>query len=101
MFGREISRHSAFRANCAAMRPHLVEIHDLASCPQSLRDALTDFLAFTVNLGGAYDPAGPLLRRASRLLSGTSSMEAVNTEDIEISRDLVDRATELVAVCRR
>ena len=46
------------------MRLHLVEIHDLASCPQSLRDALTDFLAFTVNVGGAYDPAGPLLRRA-------------------------------------
>ncbi len=46
------------------MRLHLVEIHDLPSCPRSLRDALTDFLAFTVNLGGAYDPAGPLLKRA-------------------------------------
>src|SRR5436190_18814208 len=46
------------------MRLHLVEIHDLAACPASLRDALTDFLAFSVNLAGAYDPAGPLLRRA-------------------------------------
>ena len=46
------------------MRLHLVEIHDLAACPVSLRDALTDFLAFSVNLAGAYDPAGPLLRRA-------------------------------------
>jgi len=46
------------------MRLHLVEIHDLPSCPPSLRDALTDFLAFTVNLGAAYDPVGPLLRRA-------------------------------------
>src|SRR2546422_10905902 len=64
MFGREISLRGAFRANCAAMRLHLVEIHDLPSCPPSLRDALTDFLAFTVNLGGAYDPVGPLLRRA-------------------------------------
>jgi len=45
------------------MRLHLVEIHDLASCPPSLRDALTDFLAFTENLAGAYDPVGPLLRR--------------------------------------
>src|SRR5947207_1932271 len=52
------------KCNFALMRLHLVEIHDLASCPQSLRDALTDFLAFTVNVGGAYDPAGPLLRRA-------------------------------------
>ncbi len=64
MFGREISRHSAFRANCATMRMHLVEIHDLASCPPSLRDALTDFLAFTENLAGAYDPVAPLLRHA-------------------------------------
>lgn len=46
------------------MRLHLVEIHDLASCPSSLRDALTDFLAFTVKLAGAYDPVAPLLRRA-------------------------------------
>jgi hypothetical protein len=46
------------------MRLHLVEIHDLPACPASLRDALTDFLAFSVNLAGAYDPAGPLLRRA-------------------------------------
>jgi hypothetical protein len=46
------------------MRLHLVEIHDLASCPPSLRDALTDFLAFSINLAGAYDPVVPLLRRA-------------------------------------
>lgn len=46
------------------MRLHLVELHDLARCPASLRDALTDFLAFALNLSGAYDPAGPLLRRA-------------------------------------
>src|SRR5437660_10378930 len=45
------------------MRLHLVEIHDLAFCPPTLRDALTDFLAFTENLAGAYDPVGPLLRR--------------------------------------
>jgi hypothetical protein len=46
------------------MRVHLVELHDLPLCPPSLRDALTDFLAFTENLAGAYDPVGPLLRRA-------------------------------------
>jgi hypothetical protein len=46
------------------MRLHLVEIHDLPSCPPSLRDALTDFLAFAENLAGAYGPVGPLLRRA-------------------------------------
>jgi hypothetical protein len=46
------------------MRLHLVELHDLPACPPSLRDALTDFLAFALNFAGAYDPAGPLLRRA-------------------------------------
>jgi hypothetical protein len=46
------------------MRLHLVELHDLAACPPSLRDALTDFLAFTLNLVRTYEPAAPLLRRA-------------------------------------
>lgn len=45
-------------------RVHLVELHDLPWCPRSLRDALTDFLAFALNLGRTYDPAGPLLRDA-------------------------------------
>jgi len=49
---------------------HLVEIHDLPSCPPSLRDALTDFLAFTENLAGAYDPVAPLLRRALERTKG-------------------------------
>jgi hypothetical protein len=46
------------------MRLHLVEIHDLPWCPPSLRDALTDFLSFFANTGGAYDPAGAMLRAA-------------------------------------
>ncbi|HET9385631.1 MAG TPA: hypothetical protein VFO67_10815 [Gemmatimonadales bacterium] len=46
------------------MRLHLVELHDLPECPRSLRDALTDFLAFSLNVSRAYEPAGPLLRRA-------------------------------------
>jgi hypothetical protein len=47
-------------------RLHLVELHDLAWCPRSLRDALTDFLAFALNLGHTYAPAGPMLRQAVR-----------------------------------
>ena len=46
------------------MRRHLVELHDLPACPSSLRDALTDFLAFALNLARAYDPAGPMLNHA-------------------------------------
>jgi len=46
------------------MRLHLVELHDLPQCPPSLRDALTDFLAFSLNVSRMYSPAGPLLRRA-------------------------------------
>jgi hypothetical protein len=46
------------------MRVQLVELHDLPVCPPSLRDALTDFLAFTLNLSRMYRAVGPLLRRA-------------------------------------
>jgi SAM-dependent methyltransferase len=42
----------------------------------------------------------PLLRRASRLLTGTAPMDAVSSEGVVISADRIDEATELVAVCR-
>jgi hypothetical protein len=45
-------------------RLHLFEIHDQPWCPRSLRDALTDFLQFTINLGRSYAAVGPLLRDA-------------------------------------
>jgi hypothetical protein len=45
-------------------RLHAFEIHDQPWCPPSLRDALTDFLQFTINLGGAYDAVVPMLRDA-------------------------------------
>jgi hypothetical protein len=57
------------------MRLHLVELHDLPACPPSLREALTDFLAFSLNLSRAYEPAGPLLRRA---VSGTRARRVVD-----------------------
>ena len=52
-------------------RVHLVELHDLPWCPQSLRDALTDFLAFTLRLGKTYQPAAPMLRRAIQRTGAT------------------------------
>jgi len=45
-------------------RLQLFEIHDQAWCPPSLRDALTDFLQFTISLGRSYAPVVPLLRDA-------------------------------------
>jgi len=42
----------------------------------------------------------PFLRRASRLV-GTAPMADVTLEGIAIEREGIDRATELVAVCRR
>jgi hypothetical protein len=45
-------------------RLQLLEIHDQPWCPRSLRDALTDFLQFTINLGGTYDAVVPILRDA-------------------------------------
>ena len=43
----------------------------------------------------------PLVRRASRLVTGTASMDDVSTSEIEISANALDDATELVAVCRQ
>jgi len=45
-------------------RLQLFEIHDQAWCPPSLRDALTDFLQFTITLGRSYAPIVPMLRDA-------------------------------------
>ncbi|MGH7672375.1 MAG: class I SAM-dependent methyltransferase [Gemmatimonadales bacterium] len=45
-------------------RLHLLEIHDQPWCPRSLRDALTDFLQFALNLGRGYAAVAPVLRRA-------------------------------------
>src|SRR5574341_447418 len=45
-------------------RLHLLEIHDQAWCPASLRDAVTDNLQFYLNLGNSYGPIAPRLRAA-------------------------------------
>ncbi len=42
----------------------------------------------------------PLLRRASKLVTGTAATDAVSSEGVVISRNGVNQATELVAVCR-
>ena len=45
-------------------RLQLFEIHDQSWCPASLRDTLTAFIPFVTRVGGLYEPAVPLLRRA-------------------------------------
>ena len=42
----------------------------------------------------------PFVRRASRVVAGTPAMDEVTADRIEISRDALDSASELVAVCR-
>ena len=42
----------------------------------------------------------PFVRRAARVVSGTAAMDHVTTGGIEIVRDRIEEATELVAVCR-
>jgi len=42
----------------------------------------------------------PFLRKAGRLLLGTAATADVGSEDIVISREGIERASELVAVCR-
>jgi len=56
-------------------RLHVVEIHDQPWCPSSLRDALTDFLQFTINLGRAYDGIVPMLRDAIVRSGATSVLD--------------------------
>jgi SAM-dependent methyltransferase len=41
----------------------------------------------------------PLVRRASRLVTGTAPMDAVSTDEVTISSEGIEQATELVAVC--
>jgi len=45
-------------------RMQLIEIHDQAWFPRSLRDATTDTLQFILNLANLYKPIAPRLRRA-------------------------------------
>lgn len=42
----------------------------------------------------------PFVRRASRAVAGTPAMDEVTADEIEITRDALDSASELVAVCR-
>lgn len=56
-------------------RLHLFEIHDQPWCPRSLRDALTDFLQFTINLGHAYAAVTPLLQGA---IASTGATQVVD-----------------------
>lgn len=45
-------------------RLHLVEMNDQAWLPASIRDAMTDYLQFVLNLSRPYAPILPRLRRA-------------------------------------
>ncbi len=56
-------------------RLQLFEIHDQPWCPHSLRDALTDFLQFTINLGGTYAAIVPMLRDAIVRSGATSVLD--------------------------
>ena len=44
-------------------RYHLFEIHDQPWCPRAVRDAMTDFLAFSLRVGNHYATAVPWLER--------------------------------------
>lgn len=45
-------------------RLHLIEIHEQAWCPKSIRDAVTDHLQFNLNLLNMYAAIVPRLKRA-------------------------------------
>jgi len=56
-------------------RLHAFEIHDQPWCPPSLRDALTDFLQFTITLGRTYAAIVPMLRDAIVRSGATSVLD--------------------------
>ena len=47
-------------------RIHAIEIHEQDWCPATLRDAATDYLQFTANVGNTYAGIVPRLREAMR-----------------------------------
>jgi hypothetical protein len=47
-------------------RMHLIEIADLAWCPRGIRQGVSDFCRFLVELTGAFNPVAPLLAEALR-----------------------------------
>jgi hypothetical protein len=47
-------------------RVQLIELHEQAWFPQSIRDEITDILQFGLNLSNAYAPTAPLLQQALR-----------------------------------
>ena len=54
-------------------RYHLFEIHDQPWCPRAVRDAMTDYLAFSLRVGNHYAAAVPWLERAL-LACGTNQV---------------------------
>lgn len=50
-------------------RYHLIEIEDQEWCPVFLRDALTDYLQFTISLGKVYHPIIPILSKTIKQLN--------------------------------
>lgn len=56
-------------------RVHLAEIEDQAWCPRSLRDALTDYLRFALDLARPYAVIAPRLSAAVRATGATSIVD--------------------------
>jgi hypothetical protein len=93
-------------------RIQFYEIHDLPWCPPGIRDALTDLLQFTLNLGNHYKPAVPRLHRALEILhthqivdlcSGSggpwfSLLRQFDSEDYPVEVCLTDKYPNLKAL---
>lgn len=43
-------------------RVHLIEFHEQAWCPKSLRNAMTDYLEFAERVGKTYESVPDLIR---------------------------------------
>lgn len=52
-----------------------IEIQDLSSCPNFIRDGVTDYLGFVINLLGIYKPITPILKK---VLEKTSESQVID-----------------------
>lgn len=56
-------------------RFQLIEIHEQAWCPETLRNGVTDFLEFTVDIGQYFQATAPLLTETLRKINASSIID--------------------------
>lgn len=77
-------------------RLQLFEIGELWWCPGAIRDALTDYLTFMIELGKPYDSVAPLLTDVIEASPRKAQPHAATGADEESGSDRLTHATEIL-----